>query len=220
MGKQIALLTKRFGELFDEVSAIEASKWISHAAFPNGEYVDAERYISWRLKARNLLSLACGTNSEHYREFAASEGTSRLRTNFDQLQELRAIFRAAREDFEGGYLNSVRNMIHAEVYGDELEQASGLLKGGYKVAAAVIAGVVLETGLRQLCASAGLPDGNINRMNSELAKAGAYNALVTKQITALADIRNNAAHGHPEQFTEADVANMISRIESFLADHF
>lgn len=34
--------------------------------------------------------------------------------------------------------------------------------------------------------------------------------------TALADIRNNAAHGKPSEFTEDDVKSMIGDIESFL----
>jgi hypothetical protein len=57
-----------------------------------------------------------------------------------------------------------------------------------KFAAAVIAGTVLETALRQLC---------LDRMNADLAKAGVYNSLMQKRITALAAIRNRAAHGKP-----------------------
>jgi hypothetical protein len=54
-------------------------------------------------------------------------------------------------------------------------------------------------------------------MNAELAKAGRYNMLIQKQITAHADIRNNAAHGHPEKFTDEDVRGMIAWVENFVA---
>ncbi|HFF4507887.1 TPA: DUF4145 domain-containing protein, partial [Acinetobacter baumannii] len=37
-----------------------------------------------------------------------------------------------------------------------------------------------------------------------------------KRITALADIRNNAAHGKYDEFTIEDVERMISDIERFL----
>ncbi|WP_346659246.1 hypothetical protein [Bradyrhizobium sp. CW7] len=57
-------------------------------------------------------------------------------------------------------------------------------------------------------------------MNADLAKAGAYNSIVQKRITAIAAVRNSAAHGHPETFTEADVRDMISFIERFLMDNF
>ena len=92
------------------------------------------------------------------------------------------------------------------------------MNSGYTTAAAVVAGVVLETGLRELCADNGFATGKLEKMNADLAKAGVYNKLVQKQITALADIRNSAAHGKPEQFGKEDVANMIRDVQKFLAD--
>ena len=61
--------------------------------------------------------------------------------------------------------------------------------------------------------------GNLDKMNAELAKAGTYHLLVQKRITAIADIRNNAAHGHPELFADKDVQDMISYIEGFIAEY-
>jgi hypothetical protein len=61
--------------------------------------------------------------------------------------------------------------------------------------------------------------GKLDKMNADLAKADTYHLLVQKRITAIADIRNNAAHGHPEHFTAKDVEDMISYIEGFLAAH-
>ena len=51
---------------------------------------------------------------------------------------------------EGGYLKSVRSLVHAELFDEELEQARELLASRYTVAAAVVARVVLETTLRTL----------------------------------------------------------------------
>lgn len=132
---------------------------------------------------------------------------------------MKAVFLAAREDFEGGYLSSVRTLVQAEVFDSELEQAEELLKGGCVTAAAVIAGVVLETALRELCDRASIPYGKLDKMNVDLVKAGIYNKLVQKRITAHADIRNSAAHGKPEEFTEQDVSAMLQEVGRFLADH-
>jgi len=52
-------------------------------------------------------------------------------------------------------------------------------------------------------------------MNIELAKAGIYNALWQKKITALADLRNKAAHGKWTEFTEKDVEDMIRGVRRF-----
>lgn len=59
----------------------------------------------------------------------------------------------------------------------------------------------------------------LTQLNDELAKASVYNKLQQKQITALADIRNNAAHGDYDQFTKEDVERMIDDIERFLLNH-
>jgi hypothetical protein len=56
-------------------------------------------------------------------------------------------------------------------------------------------------------------------MNADLAKAGIYTLLIQKRITALAQIRNDAAHGKPDQFTDADVKGMIADVERFIADY-
>ena len=78
---------------------------------------------------------------------------------------------------------------------------------------------MLETSMRQLCVDKGISVSSLDKMNADLVKAGTYHRLVQKRITAIADIRNNAAHGHPDCFTAKDVEDMISYIEDFLAKH-
>lgn len=132
---------------------------------------------------------------------------------------MKAVFLAAKEDFEGGYLLSVRSLVQAEMFDSQLEQAEELFKSGYITAAAVIAGVVLETTLRELCDRSSIAHGKLDKMNADLAKAGIYNKLTQKRITALADIRNSAAHGKPEEFTDQDVLDMIRDVTKFVADY-
>lgn len=215
-----SVLGKRFAELASQLQAVEATKRSERSQYVSGDFVDSELLLNWTVKARNLISMACGTDSEHYGQFVKSQGQKRVvgTSNFSVLKELKAVFLAAKEDYEGGYMNSFRNLVQAEVFGGELDQARELLSGGYSSAAAVVAGVVLETTLRQLCTDKGISIGKLDRMNTELAKAGTYNLLVQKRITALADIRNNAAHGHPEQFKDNDVSDMISYVETFVSE--
>ncbi len=214
-----SILTKRFDELVAQLDAVEKTKRYQNSEFFSGDRVDEEALLNWQIKSRHLLTLACGENSVHAKAFVECEKPQPYRSNFEMLKRLKAIFLAAREDFQGGYIATVRQMIQAEVYDDELDQARGLLNGGYFSAAAVIAGVVLETALRNMCDNAGLATGNLNKMNADLAKANVYNLLVQKRLTAIADIRNNAAHGHPEQFLPSDVADMIAYVEGFIAQY-
>lgn len=211
---------QRFQKLAEQLEDIENTKTSSYSEVLGGNknYVNSTLLLNWKVKVRNLLTKVCGDESQHFRQFEKSEYGS-YSTNYQDLQNLKAVFLAAREDFEGGYLSSVRTLVQAEVFDSELEQAEELLKGGYVTAAAVIAGVVLETALRELCDRSSIAYGKLDKMNADLAKAGIYNKLVQKRITALADIRNSAAHGKPEEFTEQDVSAMLQDVGRFLTDY-
>jgi HEPN domain-containing protein len=139
------------------------------------------------------------------------------------LEKGLGILKAAKDDYENGYLFDTRTLIEAEVFDEFLEQAEELFKKGYYQPAAVIAGCVLEDGLRKLCvrnSTALSLKATIEPMNVELAKAGIYNKLIQKKITALADLRNKAAHGEWLEFTEKDVEDMIRDVRRFMEDYF
>lgn len=217
MTRGTSLLAKRFAELDEQADTVLATKHYQSGSF-SGDFVDNDKLTNWRVKVRNLLEKSCGVNSPHYAAFEDAEKNAGWSTNYTTLLKQKAVFEAAREDFEGGYMNSVRHIVQAEVFSSELEQARELLNGGYTVASAVVAGVVLETTLRQMCEDNSLAIGKLDKMNADLAKNQIYTLLVQKRITALADIRNNAAHGHPDKFTKDDVRDMINYIEGFVSD--
>ncbi len=213
------LFVKRFSELAEQLEAVDAAKRSSASPVTGAVsfYVDQNALLNWKVKAKTLLINTCGESSHHLTSFIAAERATGFSTNYDILKQLRAVFLAAKEDFEGGYLNSIRNLVQAEVFTSELEQAEQLLSSGYASAAAVIAGVVLETTVRNLCSDRDIVHGKLDKMNADLAKAGAYNSIQQKRITALAGIRNAAAHGNKDEFNPADVRGMIDDVERFLA---
>ena len=137
-------LAKRFAELVSQLEVVEATKRYDPSPHFPGDRIDDDLFLNWKVKAHNLISMACGTDSEHYRQFVESEKPQIHSTGFATLKKLKPVFLAAKEDYEGGYLNSFRNLVQAEVFGSELDQARELLSGGYSTAAAVVAGVVLE----------------------------------------------------------------------------
>jgi hypothetical protein len=208
----------RFEELEEQLIMLENTKHKSSgSAYKNAEYVDNELLNEWRVKVKNLIVNACGRESEHYKAFIESEKPVGYGTNYDQLLRMKAVFHAAKEDYLGGYLSTVRDLVQAELFDDELGQAKELLDKKYHVASAIIAGVVLETGIRELCKKNNIETGKLNKMNDDLAKNGVYNSLIQKQVTALAGIRNSAAHGKTDEFTIEQVENMIKEIETLLA---
>lgn len=180
--------------------------------------LDNELLQKWQTKAKNLLILCCGENSIQYREFVNVENKKSL--DYPSIFERQnSILIATKEDLEDDFLTSIKSLIQAEIFDNELEQSKELLKSNYYVASAVIAGVVLENGLRELCNRENLEIGKLDKMNSDLAKKGIYNKLQQKRITSLADIRNSAAHGKNNEFTKSDVERMIEEIEQFLSIH-
>ena len=206
-------------ELNQQLEQILASKAtrISSVHGTSTDYIDSNLVLNWGVKVKSLFERLGVEATSQLRLFIDAEKYKSMESEFSRLKRLRAIFLATKEDFEGGYLVSYRSLIQAEVFTSELEQAEELLKSGYATAAAVIAGVVLETTLRDLCSAHDLEHGSLNKMNDDLAKAGAYNASQKKRITACAAIRNSAAHGKPEEFSAADVKGMIDDVERFLA---
>ncbi len=183
------------------------------------ENIDEDVLLEWRVKAKNLIVKVCGEDSQHFKEFTNAEQGSSWSGSYSKFKALKAVFLATKEDFDGGYLSSYKSIVQAEVFDTELEQATELLNSGYYVAACVIAGVVLETALRELCVRESLPHGKMDKMNADLAKAGIYSKIVQKQVTAHAGLHNSAAHGNKDEFAKEDVAQMIKSIEQFLVAH-
>lgn len=214
-----ALFKKRFHELEQQLTEVEKSTITVRCPLTGDSEttIPSELILNWRVKARSLIERACGEQSSHLKMYLEAEKPVSYDSYMNQLKRMKAVFLGAKEDFEGGYLNSLRNLVQAEVFNNELEQAEELFDRGYATAAAVIAGVVLETALRDLCSINGIEHGSINKMNDDLAKTGAYNANQKKQITSLSAIRNSAAHGKPEEFTNDQVRGMIDDVNRFLA---
>lgn len=131
-----------------------------------------------------------------------------------------------RADVAGGFVTSLSEMVHGEVFADFLEMAEHLLEEQFKDAAAVIAGSSLEAHLRQLCikhgiatevvGSTGARAKKAEQMNSDLAAAGVYSKLDQKNVTAWLDLRNKAAHGHYAGYEAAQVRLLVAGVRDFI----
>ncbi len=179
-------------------------------------------YMRWRTEALNLLKRACGENSEHYKQLSliAQDKDSKLRNDF--FTHCYGVVEAAKNDFDDDFLTDITYLIRADLLDDLLSQAEMLLESTYHIAAASLAGGVLEDTLRKLCDKNKIayPDKTkIDALNSSLAKAKVYDKLVQKQITANADIRNNADHGHSDKVKHEDVEDMLKWLRRFIRDY-
>lgn len=79
------------------------------------------------------------------------------------------IVEALKSDYEDGYMHSLQELLHAEMFADFLEMADHLLEEGYKDPAAVLTGGVLEEHLRTLGTKNGLPTDDGTRRSRQIA---------------------------------------------------
>ena len=184
----------------------------------SGGYVETQLVQQWRTSCLAFLGAVLGHDSNHYREF---ENRCKGYTISDAKNGI-GILRAAKEDIEGGYLQKVETLVSASVFSDFLEMAEHLLDNGYKDPAASLIGAVLEDGLRRICGNNNITvksDDSISSLNQKLAQKPVYNPLQQKQIQVWNDIRNNADHGHFDEYKADDVSDMLGGVQKFLSSY-
>jgi hypothetical protein len=210
----------RLQKLIEDGKAVLATKREPSPGHITSSFVDVQLATKWLVSSLNLLDAVFGADSAHH---ARLKPHATDYPKWPDAQQAMGVLLAAKDDIEAGALFSVRSLVEAELFDDFLEQAEELQAKGYYQPAAVVAGCVLEDGLRKLCQRATLPlppKPTLDSMNSALAKNGNYSKLTQKKITALADIRNNAAHGHWKAFDSTEVDVMIRDVRDFMDRHF
>jgi hypothetical protein len=145
------------------------------------------------------------------------------------LQNIMSIARALRSDLSNGFLTNVKEIIHGELFSDFLDMADYLSKEGFKDAAAVMTGGVLESHLHQLAikhnidleivVNSDVKPKKANQLNTELTKKDVYNLLEQKNITAWLDLRNKAAHAKYEEYTKDHVSLMLLGVRGFISHY-
>lgn len=147
---------------------------------------------------------------------------------FQIVRPLIGILKALRTSYEMGYLRTIQELVHADVFADFLAMADYLVEGGYKDSAAVTAGGVLEEHLRKLCNRHGIPTRDATRddaprkstaLNDDLAKVPAYSKMEQDAVKGWLKLRNHAAHGDYTAYDEAQVRLLIQGLRDFLSRH-
>jgi len=188
--------------------------------------VDYEPFNEFRSASLSFFKSTFSENHPFYQEFDKKVSSARAG---DTLKGL-GILKAAKQEIDGGWMFSVRELVSSEIFSDFLEMAEYFLKEGYKDSAAVMIGSVLEERLRQLSIKNYISitnnkDGKTNHkkadaLNNELYTANVYNKLVQKSIVAWLDLRNEAAHGQYNEYTKEQVNIMYQGVTNFIACNF
>jgi len=213
------LLLKRLGELKQMGEAAlkteQGDKYI--------RYLDQGASRGFRVAGLSFIGNTFGIDHSHYKEFQKCVNG----TQIGDIAQGLAILEVLRVEIEQGWLSSISALVAADLFGDFLEMAKYLVGEGYKDAAAVMAGGVLEGHLRRLCGNRqidthvtknGSPSPKkADQLNAELAKDTAYVTTDQKLVTGWLGVRNDAAHGHYDRYTGEQVENMIQGILFFMS---
>lgn len=133
----------------------EGDEILKRAGWDGREYQETfpgdVEYLKFRTSALNLVRRACGETSDHYSQLRQIAEDKESKGNPYYMHHCVGVVHAALEDFSRGLLFDLRAAVAAELLGDFLDQSEHLLGDGYHIAAASLAGAVLEDGLRRLC---------------------------------------------------------------------
>jgi hypothetical protein len=185
---------------------------------------------SWITRLGQLVRKLYGENSQHYANFDSAISTESFYTIhsnwYGHISQVQGIALTVKHDVDNDLIGSIKGLLQAEIFANFLEIGEHLLSEGYKDAAAVTIGAVLEDGLRELCKKNNItitkPNGSpltIEPLNAELAKNEVYSKLTQKQITSWAHIRNKAAHGQYNEYDKSQVEMMLLFVQGFAEKH-
>jgi hypothetical protein len=214
------IFERQLDAILKEFAALSAKS--QHDDLSNLPKADRQSLVTKAIAAIHRIG---GSNSTYAKE------AERLLKSLSQLHmhttSIIGVVKALRDDLKAGYIRSLVELVHSDVFSDFLEMAQHLCEAAYKDAAAVIAGSTLESHLRGLCQKAAIPveitkaDGGTapkkaEAMNTDLVSAGIYSKLDQKSITAWLDLRNKAAHGKYGEYSQEQVSVLVSGVRDFI----
>ncbi|MBX3431685.1 MAG: hypothetical protein KF779_19025 [Hyphomonadaceae bacterium] len=136
-----------------------------------------------------------------------------------QFRQQLAIVQAAKKRFESS-LFEIRQLVQAELFDHEIESARELLKSKFVRAAGMVAGVVLEKHLRQVCEDHKLKASKKNPGIADLSELLKSNSVISvpqwRQIGFLADVRNLCGHAKSAEPTPEQVGDLIDGVQKVL----
>ncbi len=213
-----------FVQRADEILGLGNSALRTRTAIPgSSSRVNFNEFGLFRSASLSFLFNVFGSQHPYFTDFS----TRVSRAYPSHTEEGIGIMTAARNELAGGWLQTTRGLLSAEIFADFLEMADHLLSEKYKDAAAVVVGSSLEEHLRQLAIRAGVPttrptdDAPVplkaEALNAELARASVYATSEQKNVTAWLALRNDAAHGHYDAYDEAQVKLMLEGVRQFMS---
>jgi hypothetical protein len=122
------------------------------------------------------------------------------------------ILRSAERRFESRLMD-LEDIVRADLFDSEIEKARELLRSGFDRPAGVLAGVVLEDHLQNVCLKRAIrlakKSPTISDLNDQIKNAGVIDTAVWRFVQRLGDIRNLCGHKKDREPTRDEVQELI-----------
>lgn len=167
---------------------------------------------AWITAAQNAVHLVFSSPTAPYRQ-KADQIASRSHgyVIHTAVGKLASVLRNMVIDANAGLLASVANQARAETFDDFLDHGEAYLKDGRKNEAGVIAGVVFEDTLRQVCRNEGIVEKGLklDGLISELTTRSELSGVKAKRARVAAHVRTKASHAQWDEYELEDVRATI-----------
>lgn len=201
-------LRERLGELIASGGALSRGD-------ANGQCTSesqAAECSAWLTMAQNAVHLILQDPQSPYRAKADKIANSnRGYLIHNAVGEFASVLQALIKDVDSGLLASVANQARAETFDNFLDHAQAYYRDQRKNEAGVIAGVVFEDTLRQICRKQGLVEKGekIDGLISVLTSRGELTNIKAKRARVAAHVRTKASHAQWDEFELDDVKAAI-----------
>ncbi|MBI1779609.1 MAG: hypothetical protein HYR63_30115 [Proteobacteria bacterium] len=133
------------------------------------------------------------------------------------------MLRALQSRFESS-LFEIRRIVQADLFDSEIDVARELLKNGFGRAAGVVAGVVVEKHLAEVCVAHQIvirkKAPTVADLNNALKDVSVVDTPTWRSIQRWADIRNVCAHNKGREPREDEVSELIDGAEKLMKTLF
>jgi len=213
MLKLDATIQKKFEELAEKGKKVNASQQVTDIA----AFVDSKKFQEWATSALNLLQKVFGEKSLYYLNFQAIYSKIINIAYKESFDNCRAIFQAAREEYEAGGLSEIKLFLDHAVLEFLAAKTAEFLRREEKETACILAAVLLEQALQYLCSRKGIPEGNLEQMNEALYKAKVYLVGTHQRIKDWYYMKEDFLQCHGAKYGTADVDDMLRGVQRFIA---
>lgn len=208
-------ITQKFTEMISSGMSLKHGN--EHGQLRSDEHGYACK--GWLASAQNLVHLVVNSPENPYR--TSVDGICAKERGYcihDSVGEIVLILQSLLSDIEKGLLASIENQTKALVFDDFLDHAKEYSKQNMKNEAGVIAGVVFEDTLRNICRAKAIEERGVklDTLITNLTKIDVLTQLKAKRARVAAHVRTKATHAQWDEFDINDVNTTIQFTEELI----